>query len=87
MIQRLSIIVGGKAQALPPHFSSFSSCKPTRVGYYSPTTIENAYELANRARKIGNEVPRITDGEWTVMKVVWAHKTTTAKQVVGSPCQ
>jgi len=28
------------------------------------------------------EAPRISDAEWTVMKVVWAHKATTAKQVV-----
>ena len=27
-------------------------------------------------------MPRISDAEWAVMKVVWAHKTTTAKQVV-----
>jgi BlaI family transcriptional regulator, penicillinase repressor len=28
------------------------------------------------------EVPRISDSEWTVMRVVWARKTITAKQVV-----
>jgi BlaI family transcriptional regulator, penicillinase repressor len=38
--------------------------------------------FANKSQKDRNEVPRITDAEWTVMKVVWAHKTTTAKEVV-----
>ncbi|MCX6929021.1 MAG: BlaI/MecI/CopY family transcriptional regulator [Verrucomicrobia bacterium] len=38
--------------------------------------------IANKSKENRAEVPRITDGEWTIMKVVWAHKTTTAKQVV-----
>ena len=38
--------------------------------------------FANKSQENRSQVPRITDGEWTVMKVVWAHKTTTAKQVV-----
>jgi BlaI family penicillinase repressor len=38
--------------------------------------------FANKSQKVRNEVPRITDAEWTVMKVAWALKTVTAKQVV-----
>ena len=39
-------------------------------------------KTASKSKENRAEVPRITDGEWTIMKVVWAHKTTTAKQVV-----
>ena len=38
--------------------------------------------FADKSQKDRSETPRISDAEWTVMKVVWAHKTTTAKQVV-----
>jgi len=38
--------------------------------------------IANKSQKNRSQMPRISDAEWTVMKVVWAHKTTTAKQVV-----
>ena len=38
--------------------------------------------LAHKSQKDRSEMPRISDAEWTVMKVVWAQKTTTAKQVV-----
>ena len=38
--------------------------------------------FANKSQTDRSETPRISDAEWTVMKVVWAHKTTTAKQMV-----
>ena len=38
--------------------------------------------FANRSQKNRSPVPRISDAEWTVMKVVWALNTTTAKEVV-----
>jgi BlaI family transcriptional regulator, penicillinase repressor len=39
-------------------------------------------KIASQCRKDRAEMPRISNAEWTVMKVVWAHQTTTAKQVV-----
>ena len=41
-------------------------------------------KTASKSNENRAELPRITDGEWTIMKVVWAHKTTTAKQVVDA---
>jgi BlaI family transcriptional regulator, penicillinase repressor len=38
--------------------------------------------FANKSQENRSPVSRITDAEWTVMKVVWALKTTTAKEVV-----
>ena len=38
--------------------------------------------FADKSQTDRSKSPRISDAEWTVMKVVWAHKTTTAKQVV-----
>ena len=38
--------------------------------------------FASKCQKDRTEMPRISDAEWTVMKVVWALKTATAKQVV-----
>jgi len=38
--------------------------------------------FANKSQKNRSELPRISEAEWTVMKVVWALKTATAKQVV-----
>src|ERR1051326_2911025 len=35
-----------------------------------------------KVQKHRNRPPRISDAEWTVMKVVWQLKTATAKQVV-----
>jgi BlaI family transcriptional regulator, penicillinase repressor len=40
--------------------------------------------VASKSLKDRNEVPRITDAEWLVMKVAWALKTVTAKQVVDA---
>jgi BlaI family transcriptional regulator, penicillinase repressor len=40
--------------------------------------------IANKSPEDRNEVPRITDAEWTVMKLAWALKTVTAKQAVES---
>ena len=38
--------------------------------------------FGSKCQKDRREAPRISDAEWTVMKVVWALKTATAKQVV-----
>ena len=38
--------------------------------------------FGSKCQEDRREAPRISDAEWTVMKVVWAHKATTAKQVV-----
>ena len=38
--------------------------------------------FANKSQTDRSETPRISDAEWTVMRVVWALKTTTAKEVV-----
>ena len=38
--------------------------------------------FGSKCQKDRAAMPRISDAEWTVMKVVWALKTATAKQVV-----
>ena len=37
---------------------------------------------ATKRPKDGQELPRISDAEWLVMKIIWALKTATARQVV-----
>src|SRR5437867_11516605 len=39
---------------------------------------------ADNSRKRKNNPPQISDAEWIVMKVVWAHAPVTANQVVAA---
>ena len=40
--------------------------------------------FGSKRQKDRQELPRMSDAEWRVMKVVWAQKTATAKEVVDA---
>ena len=50
--------------------------------FYSYDSKRMLMSFASKCQKDRSEMPRISDAEWPVMKVVWGHKTTTAKRVV-----